>query len=111
MSSLHRLEQIFEMLQTLFLHSLLPQQLTGKAEFLSGESTIPICAFNPAITGGDRKSEAGGLLSTLSSYLLSPYTASTDVLTVPNQEDVENTLTALDCISSCRLEELYTQVQ
>jgi brefeldin A-resistance guanine nucleotide exchange factor 1 len=102
--------QIFEMFQTLFLHSLLPPKLTHDVEFLSGNSTIPLKSLNPSAGREERKAEAG-LLSTLSSYLLSPYTTSSDVLTVPNEEDIESTLSAIDCVSSCKLEELYGQVQ
>lgn len=98
------------MYQTLFLHSLLPVQLTQEVDFLSGESTIPHKSLNAPSGREERKTEAG-LLSTLSSYLLSPYTTSSDVLTVPNEEDIENTLSAIDCVSSCRLDELYAQVQ
>jgi brefeldin A-resistance guanine nucleotide exchange factor 1 len=98
------------MYQTLFLHSLLPLQLTQEVDFLSGESTIPLKSLNTTAGREERKPEAG-LLSTLSSYLLSPYTASNDVLTVPSEEDIENTLSAIDCVSSCKLNDLYGQVQ
>ncbi len=52
-----------------------------------------------------------GLLSTLSSYLMTPYSSSQDNL-VPkaSDADIEHTLCALDCISTCRLEELYAQI-
>lgn len=102
--------QIFEMFQTLFLHSLLPPRLVQDAEFLSGSSSIPLKLSNPTPAREERKPESG-LLSTLSSYLLSPYSASNDALTAPNDEDIENTLSAIDCISSCKLDELYQQVQ
>lgn len=98
------------MFQTLFLHSLLPARLMQEADFLSGSSSIPLKLSNPTPAREERKSESG-LLSTLSSYLLSPYSASTDHLTAPNDEDIENTLSAIDCISSCKLDELYQQVQ
>jgi brefeldin A-resistance guanine nucleotide exchange factor 1 len=53
----------------------------------------------------------GGLLSTLSSYLLSPYGSSNDALvTETSDEDVENTLVAVDCLSSCKLEEFYAEI-
>ena len=53
----------------------------------------------------------GGLLSALSSYLLTPYGASTDSLPAePTSDDIENTLSTMDCISSCKLDELYSQL-
>lgn len=53
----------------------------------------------------------GGLLSTLSSYLMTPYGASSDAL-VPDatESDIENTLCTIDCITSCRLDELYSEI-
>jgi len=51
----------------------------------------------------------GGLLSALSSYLMTPYSSD---LNVPDatEADVENTLSTIDCITSCRLDELYSQI-
>ncbi|KAJ6606553.1 hypothetical protein DFH09DRAFT_1242048 [Mycena vulgaris] len=82
--------QIFEMFQNLFLHSLLPTRMLQMEDFLGAD---------------------GGLLSALSSYLMTPYGASSDAL-VPDatDADVENTLCTIDCISSCRLDELYSQI-
>ncbi|WVF70575.1 hypothetical protein IAT40_005367 [Kwoniella sp. CBS 6097] len=101
--------QIFEMFQTLFLHSLLPTPMLQMEDFLAGTTTIPMKAASPA-PQPERRAE-GGLLSTLSSYLLSPYGQSTDALVVEtSEEDVENTLVAVDCLSSCKLEELYAEI-
>lgn len=100
---------IFEMFQTLFLHSLLPAPMLQMEDFLAGTTTIPMKAAQPA-PAPERRPE-GGLLSTLSSYLLSPYGNSTDGLVIEtSEEDVENTLVAVDCLSSCKLEELYAEV-
>lgn len=106
--------QIFEMFTTLFLHSLLPSPLLQMEDFLAvaGTTTIPMKSVSPnPVT--ERRQEGGGLLSTLSSYLLSPYGSSTDALGVEiqsSEEDVENTLVAVDCLSSCKLEELYAEI-
>ena len=101
--------QIFEMFQTLFLHSLLPAPMLQMEDFLAGTTMIPMKASVPALSP-ERRPE-GGLLSTLSSYLLSPYGASTDALVVEtSEEDVENTLVAVDSLSSCKLEELYAEI-
>ncbi|KAI8998783.1 Sec7-domain-containing protein [Trametes punicea] len=99
--------QIFEMFQTLFLHSLLPPRMLQMEDFLGGTSAIPLRRSQPART----QPRSDGLLSALSSYLMTPYSSSTDAL-VPDATDidVENTLCAIDCISTCRLDELYSQI-
>ncbi|CAK5279479.1 unnamed protein product [Mycena citricolor] len=100
--------QIFEMFQNLFLHSLLPIRMLQMEDFLGGVLMIPLRGAQPQRAAP--RSE-GGLLSALSSYLMTPYGGSSDTL-VPDatDADVENTLVAIDCITSCRLDELYSQV-
>ncbi|KAI0781091.1 Sec7-domain-containing protein [Trametes elegans] len=99
--------QIFEMFQTLFMHSLLPSRMLQMEDFLGGTSTIPLRGSQPARA----PPRSDGLLSALSSYLMTPYASSTDAL-VPDatDADVENTLCTIDCISTCRLDELYSQI-
>ncbi len=97
------------MLQTLFIHSLLPPKLCQLEDFLSGNTSIPLKTSVPQPAREERRAESG-LLSTLSSYLLSPYGSSTDALIETSNEDIENTLSAIDCISSCKLEVLYEQI-
>ncbi|OCF55504.1 Sec7 domain-containing protein [Kwoniella mangroviensis CBS 10435] len=100
---------IFEMFQTLFLHQLLPTPMLQMEDFLAGTTTIPMKASAP--TPQPERRPEGGLLSTLSSYLLSPYGQSNEVLVMEtSDEDVENTLVAVDCLSSCKLEELYAEI-
>ncbi|KAF8078137.1 hypothetical protein FPV67DRAFT_1464319 [Lyophyllum atratum] len=100
--------QIFEMFQNLFLHSLLPTRMLQMEDFLGGVSMIPLRGGQPSRPAA--RSD-GGLLSTLSSYLMTPYGASSENL-VPDatDADVENTLCTIDCITSCRLDELYSQI-
>ncbi|KAG6854954.1 hypothetical protein C0991_009777 [Blastosporella zonata] len=100
--------QIFEMFQNLFLHSLLPIRMLQMEDFLGGVSMIPLRGSTPRRPAA--RSE-GGLLSALSSYLMTPYSASVEHL-VPEatDADVENTLCTIDCITSCRLDELYSQI-
>ncbi|KAJ9098681.1 hypothetical protein QFC21_004329 [Naganishia friedmannii] len=98
--------QIFEMFQTLFLHSLLPAELSQDVEFLSGTSAIPLKLNTLAPAREERRADTG-LLSTLSSYLLSPYGNSADTVVTPSEDDVEYTLSALDCLASCKLDEFY----
>lgn len=69
---------------------------------------IPLRGASPQRTAARND---GGLLSTLSSYLMTPYGASSDSL-VPDatESDIEKTLCTIDCITSCRLDELYSQI-
>ncbi|TRM59389.1 hypothetical protein BD626DRAFT_550235 [Schizophyllum amplum] len=101
--------QIFEMFQNLFLHSLLPTRMLQMEDFLGGMSMIPLRGAQPPRPAA--RGDGGGLLSALSSYLMTPYSASNEAL-VPDATDgdVENTLCTIDCIASCRLDELYSQI-
>src|SRR5579859_4901636 len=96
------------MFQTLFLHSLLPTRMLQMEDFLGGVSMIPLRGSQPSRPAA--RSD-GGLLFTLSSYLMTPYSSSSENL-VPEatQSEVENTLCTIDCITSCRLDELYGEI-
>lgn len=101
---------IFEIYQTLFIHSLLPPALLLAEDFLSGESVIPLRP-NVAPTPREDRRNDGGLLSTLSSYLMSPYSSAIETkISDLTDDDIETTLSAVDCIASCRIEELYAQI-
>ncbi|TCD65421.1 GDP/GTP exchange factor for ARF, partial [Steccherinum ochraceum] len=99
--------QIFEMFENLFLHSLLPTRMLQMEDFLGDLSVIPLRRSQPS----RQPQRSDGLLSALSSYLMTPYSSSTDAL-VPDatESDIENTLCTIDCITSCRLDELYKQI-
>lgn len=96
------------MFQNLFLHSVLPKRMLQMEDFLGGVSMIPLRGIQPerAVSRNE-----GGLLSALSSYLMTPYGSSSEQL-VPDatDADIENTLCTMDCIASCRLDELYGQI-
>jgi golgi-specific brefeldin A-resistance guanine nucleotide exchange factor 1 len=98
------------MFQTLFLHSLLPTRMLQTEDFLGGVSMIPMQGNASTPAPAPARSD-GGLLSTLSSYLITPYGPSTEA-SIPEvtDGDVENTMSAIDCIAACRLHELYTQI-
>lgn len=101
--------QIFEMFESLFFHSLLPTRMLQMEDFLGGVSMIPLQG-GPVVTPIQQRSDTG-LLSALSSYLLTPYGASVEnVMSQPTEEDIENTLSAIDCVTSCKLDELYGQI-
>lgn len=97
------------MFQTLFTHSLLPSRMLQMEDFLGGASAIPMQGTVASPQQGLQRAD-GGLLSALSSYLLTPYGASGESLTEPTQDDIENTLSTMDCITSCKLDELYNQI-
>ncbi|KAI0282184.1 Sec7-like domain protein [Russula aff. rugulosa BPL654] len=101
--------QVFEIFLNLFIHSLLPTRMLQMEDFLGGVSMIPLRGSSSQPTRPPPRND--GLLSTLSSYLMTPYSASQDNL-IPRASDaeIERTLCALDCISTCRLEELYAQI-
>lgn len=101
--------QIFEVFQSLFLYQLLPTRMLQMEDFLGGVSVIPLQAPTPPSQPVPRSD--AGLLSTLSSYLLTPYSASTEVL-VPEatEAEVESTMSTIDCINACRLDELYSKI-
>lgn len=98
--------KIFEMFQNLFLHSLLPTRMLQMEDFLGGVTIIPLRGSQPLKS---HVRNDGGLLSALSSYLMTPYNSD---MAVPDatEADVENTLSTIDCITSCRLDELYSQI-
>ncbi|KAI0256486.1 Sec7-domain-containing protein [Lactifluus subvellereus] len=101
--------QVFEILLNLFIHSLLPTRMLQMEDFLGGVSMIPLRGSSSQPIRLPPRSD--GLLSTLSSYLMTPYSSSQDnPVPSASDADVESTLCALDCISTCRLEELYAQI-
>lgn len=65
------------MFQNLFMHSLLPTRMLQMEDFLGGVSMIPLRGGQPhrSSARGD-----GGLLSALSSYLMTPYGSSAETL-------------------------------
>lgn len=101
--------QIFEIYQVLFVHSLLPTPLLAMEDFLSGQSVIPLKPKSAPAPREDRRGD-GGLLSTLSSYLLSPYGGGESTGNDWTDDDVETTLSAVDTIASCQIEQLYSQI-
>lgn len=76
-------------------------------DFLGGVSMIPLRGSQSSRPSA--RSD-GGLLSALSSYLMTPYANSDTFIPDATDVDVENTLCTIDCITSCRLDELYTQI-
>ena len=103
---------IFEIFKNLFANSLLPAPMLQMDDLVEGKISIPLKPKKPAgPSPADPRAQGGGLFSTLSSYLLSPYSTGEPAPYEATEEDVEATLSTVDCVASCRLEELYEQVQ
>lgn len=103
--------QVLEILRNLFVHSMLPESLLQVEDYLSGTSTIPLKPKVTALPKQERGRESG-LLSTLSSYLLSPYSGSSDNLRAdPTPEEIESTMCTVDCIAACHVDELYAELR
>ncbi|GJJ12038.1 hypothetical protein Clacol_006279 [Clathrus columnatus] len=100
-------KQIFEMFETLFLHSLLPYRMLQMEDFLGGITTIPLQGNQPSPLPAARD---GGLLSALSSYLLTPRSYSEPSIPEVTDGQIESTLCTIDCITACKLDELYGQI-
>ncbi|THH10280.1 hypothetical protein EW145_g1429 [Phellinidium pouzarii] len=100
--------QVFEIFQNLFLHSLLPSPMLKIEGFLGGTSVIPLHGNQPSTRPAGRGD--GGLLSALSSYLLTPYSLSSEAIPEVTDSEIENSLCTIDCINACKLDELYSQI-
>jgi len=105
---------IFEIFKNLYINSLLPPSIGSMFEFGSTEAkSIPLKprkAPGPPIQ--DLRSQGGsGLFSTISSYLLSPYSNEKEAATPEvSEEEIESSLCTADCVASCKIEELFAQI-
>ncbi|PWN47694.1 Sec7-domain-containing protein [Violaceomyces palustris] len=117
---------IFEIFKNLFANTLLPAPMLEMFDFQQqGSTLIPLkpkkvgsgsggAQQDPRTpgAGGGGGGGGGGLLSTLSSYLLSPYSSSSDPAPFEaTEEDVETSLCTVDCVASCKIDELYDQIK
>jgi brefeldin A-resistance guanine nucleotide exchange factor 1 len=80
-------------------------------EFLAGTPAIPLKVRVKQEPPEEKRRNDGGLLSTLSSYLMSPYANGAEGIGRElTDNDVEHTLSTIDCIASCRVDSLYSAV-
>ncbi|KAI7908041.1 uncharacterized protein BX663DRAFT_492785 [Cokeromyces recurvatus] len=108
--SLHRgWIKVLQIIRNLFLNSLLPNSMLQVEDFLSGTTSIPLKPKSPKPVKQTNRRD-GSLLSTLSSYLLSPYSSDETYCRDPTEEEVEQTLCAVDCVAVCKLEELFSNI-
>lgn len=101
--------KVLQIIRNLFLNSLLPSSMLQVEDFLSGTASIPLKPKSPKPTKQTARRD-GSLLSTLSSYLLSPYSSDETYYRDPTEEEVESTMCAVDCVAACKLEELFTDI-
>ncbi|RCH92835.1 GDP/GTP exchange factor for ARF, partial [Rhizopus stolonifer] len=101
--------KVLEIIKNLFLNSLLPNAMLRVEDFLSRTRDIPL---KPKISKLSKQTARrdGSLLSTLSSYLLSPYSSDEAYSRDPTEEEVEMTMCAVDCVTACKLQELFADV-
>lgn len=76
-------------------------------DFLGGITMIPLQGSQPSPLPTTRD---GGLLSALSSYLLAPRAYSESSIPEVSDNQIESTLCTIDCITACRLDELYGKI-
>lgn len=101
---------ILEIIKNLFVNSLLPGSMLEVEDFLSGTTMILLKA--PVVPEVKEKArQDSSLLSTLSSYLLSSSYSYESVREEPTPEEIESTRCTADCVSACRLEELFTDIR
>ncbi|RCI05093.1 GDP/GTP exchange factor for ARF [Rhizopus stolonifer] len=101
--------KVLQIIRNLFLNSLLPNSMLIVEDFVSGTTDIPLKPKTPKPPRQQTRRD-GSLLSTLSSYLLSPYSNDEVYSRDPTEEEVEMTMCAVDCVSACKLQELFIDI-
>lgn len=110
-------QPIFEIFKNLFINTLLTPSIGLMFEFGSEEDLKPIPLKAKKLPGpppqDPRSQSSTGLFSTISSYLLSPYStereqARPDVAIT--EEAVESSLCTADCVASCRIDDFYAEL-
>ncbi|CAG8524743.1 14258_t:CDS:2, partial [Racocetra fulgida] len=77
----------------------------------AGTTTIPLKP-KTAPQSKQERSRDNSLLSALSSYLLSPYSGNYESSrSDPTDEEIECSMCTVDCVSVCRLEELFADIR
>ncbi|CAG8573531.1 12884_t:CDS:10, partial [Cetraspora pellucida] len=101
----------YKLLKNLFVNSLLPASMSQVEDFLAGTTTIPLKPKTAPQSKQERPRD-NSLLSALSSYLLSPYSGNYESSrSDPTDEEIECSMCTVDCVSVCRLEELFADIR
>jgi brefeldin A-resistance guanine nucleotide exchange factor 1 len=99
-------EHIVRILSNLFINSLIPpfdSKLTAELDI----SPIPLQPPSQVVDRDGRSTETG-LLSAFTSYL-SSYAA--DDPPEPSDEELDNTLCTVDCVTACSIPEILTNIK
>ena len=94
-------------IESLLLNGLLPHNVASMYE--SRDVRVPIPLKGKSAAPPAAPSTSTGLLSTLSSYFLSPHGMAVEPMDV-SAADMESTLCTLDCLASCKLDQMHEQV-
>lgn len=94
-------------IESLLLNGLLPHSVASMYE--SRDVRVPIPLKGKSAAPPAAPSTSTGLLSTLSSYFLSPHGMAVEPMDV-SAADMESTLCTLDCLASCKLDQMHEQV-
>jgi len=99
-------DYIVRIILNLFVNSLIPPIFKSIKETLD----LPPIPLQPPVQVIDRdqKQYEGGLFSTLSSYVSS---FANDEPPEPSEQEIENTLCAIDCIKACSIEEIFSHIR
>jgi brefeldin A-resistance guanine nucleotide exchange factor 1 len=98
-------DHIIRIMLSLFVNSLIPSSFDA----IKGSMSLGPIPLQPPVQVIDRseREREGGLFSTLSSYVSS---FTNDDPPEPSEQEIENTLCAIDCIKSCGFEDLLDRI-
>ncbi len=104
--------ELLQILKNLFVHSLLPDEMRKMFLFGQDPEEIPLRPKRLANAPAPDPRAQGGLFSTLSSYLMAPSASPGQGPPPPDvtDEDIESTLCTIDCIASCRIDDMFAQI-
>jgi brefeldin A-resistance guanine nucleotide exchange factor 1 len=98
-------DDIIRIMLSLFVNSLIPATFGT----VKHSVTLPAIPLQPPVQVIDRaeRQNEGGLFSTLSSYVSS---FTNDEPPEPSEQEIENTLCAIDCIKTCGIDDLLARL-
>ncbi|KAL0073779.1 hypothetical protein J3Q64DRAFT_1649624 [Phycomyces blakesleeanus] len=101
--------KVLQIIRNLFVNSMLPDSMIHFEDFLAGSISIPLKPKSPVPSKQNNRRD-GSLLSTLSSYLLSPYSNDESYRADPTEEEIECAMSAVICVSAFNLEKILADI-
>lgn len=98
-------QDLIPLLTNLYLYAMVSPAYSNKQRKL-GLPTLPLVESTHVVQRSKNGKEIGGLFSTLSSYL----TGYSDAVPEPTDEEIDATLSAMDCVSSCGVDEFLSTI-